>query len=140
MNFPERFFKLKENGTTVSREIYTGLITFLAVSYILAVNPEILSSTGMDRGAVFYATAIAAFFGTLLMAVFANFPVLLAPAMGLNAFFAYSICSVMGYSWQFALTAVFLEGIIFTKCKIENQQNNTTLTRREFFQGAPTHF
>ena len=113
MNFPERFFKLKENGTTVTREIYTGLITFLAVAYILAVNPEILSSTGMDRGAVFYATAIAAFFGTLLMAVFANFPVLLAPAMGLNAFFAYSVVATMGYSWQFALFAVVVEGVVF---------------------------
>lgn len=113
MNIPDKFFKLKENNTTVRREIYTGTITFLAVSYILAVNPAILSSTGMDRGGVFYATAVSAFFGTFIMAMMANSPLVLAPAMGLNAFFAYSVVGTMGYSWQFALFAVAVEGIIF---------------------------
>lgn len=113
MNFLEKFFKLKENNTTFFREVYTGLMMFLAVSYILAVNPEILCSTGMDRGGLFYVTAIAAFFGTLVMALLANCPLVLAPAMGLNAFFAYTVVCTMGYSWQIALFAVVLEGIIF---------------------------
>ena len=113
MNFLERFFKLKESNTTVKQEIYTGTIMFLAVAYILAVNPEILSSTGMNRGGLFYVTAISAFFGTLAMALIANAPLALAPAMGLNAFFAYSVVGSMGFSWQFALFAVVLEGVIF---------------------------
>lgn len=113
MNFLEKCFKLKEHNTTAKQEIYLGFISFLAVAYILAVNPEILSSTGMDRGGLFYVTAIAAFVGTLAMAFIANFPFILAPAMGLNAFFAYSVVLTMGYSWQIALFAVVLEGIIF---------------------------
>ena len=113
MAWLEKFFKLKENNTTVQKEIYTGVITFLAVSYILAVNPEILSSTGMERGGVFFVTAIAAFIGTLTMALLANTPLALAPAMGLNAFFAYSVVGTMGYSWQIALFAVVMEGVIF---------------------------
>ena len=113
MNFLEKCFKLKENNTTAKKEIYVGFISFLAVAYILAVNPAILSSTGMDRGGLFYATAIAAFVGTLAMAFIANFPFILAPAMGLNAFFAYSVVLSMGYSWQIALFAIVLEGVIF---------------------------
>lgn len=113
MNFLERIFKIKENGTTVKQEIYTGVVTFLAVSYILAVNPDILSSTGMDRGGLFIVTAVAAFIGTMSMALIANYPLVLAPAMGLNAFFAYSVVLMMGYSWQFALFAVVVEGIVF---------------------------
>jgi len=113
MSWLTKFFKLKENGTTVRREIYTGTIMFLAVSYILAVNPEILGSTGMHRGGLFYVTALAAFLGTLIMALLANSPLVLAPAMGLNAFFAFSVVGFMGYSWQFALFAIVLEGIIF---------------------------
>ena len=113
MNLLEKLFKLKENETTARKEIYTGTIMFLAVSYILAVNPEILSSTGMPRGGLFYVTALAAFFGTLVMAILANSPLALAPAMGLNAFFAYSVVASMGYSWQIALFAVVVEGIIF---------------------------
>ena len=109
----EKIFKIKENNTTVKREIYTGLITFLAVSYILAVNPAILGSAGMDRGGVLCATALAAFVGTLCMAIFANYPLLLAPGMGLNAFFAYTVVKTMGFSWQFALFAVLVEGVIF---------------------------
>ena len=113
MSFTERFFKLKENNTTAGREIYAGLLSFLAVAYILAVNPAILSSTGMDKGGIFYATALSAFAGTMIMAFLANYPLVLAPAMGLNAFFAYSVVNAMGYSWQFALFAIVVEGIVF---------------------------
>ncbi len=113
MNLLEKIFKIKANDTTVRRELYTGTITFLTVSYILAVNPEILSSTGMPRGGLFYVTAIAACIGTAVMAFVANSPLALAPAMGLNAFFAYSVVRTMGYSWQFALFAVIVEGVIF---------------------------
>ncbi len=113
MNLLKRLFKLDENKTTARLEIYAGTIMFLAVSYILAVNPEILSSTGMDRGGLFYVTAFAAIIGSLAVALLANVPLVLAPAMGLNAFFAYSVVKTMGYSWQIALFAVVLEGIIF---------------------------
>ena len=113
MNLLERFFNLKERGTTIRRELYTGTVIFLTVSYILAVNPEILASTGMHRGGLFYVTAISAFVGTLIMALVGNSPLALAPAMGLNAFFAYSVVGVMGYSWQFALFAVVVEGVVF---------------------------
>lgn len=113
MEFLNRFFKLQENKTTAGREIYTGIIMFLAVSYILAVNPAILSSTGMDRGGLFYVTALSSALGTITMALLANYPLALAPAMGLNAFFAYSVVGVMGYSWQIALFAVVVEGVIF---------------------------
>ena len=113
MHLLEKLFKLKENNTTIGREFYTGTIIFLTVSYILAVNPEILSSTGMHKGGLFYVTAIAAFTGTVIMALFTNAPLVLAPAMGLNAFFAYTVVGNMGYSWQLALFAVVLEGIIF---------------------------
>ncbi len=109
----ERMFKLKENNTTVSTEVVAGLTTFMTMAYILIVNPNILSATGMDRGAVFTATALAAIVGTLLMALLANYPFALAPGMGLNAYFAFSVVLGMGYSWQTALTAVFIEGIIF---------------------------
>lgn len=112
-NMLEKLFKLKEHNTTVKTEIIAGFTTFMTMAYILAVNPNILSTTGMDSGAVFTATAIAAFLGTLLMAIFANYPFVLAPGMGLNAYFAYTVVQNMGYSWQVALTAVFIEGIIF---------------------------
>ena len=113
MNIWERCFKLHENGTTFRREVYTGLVSFLAVSYILAVNPDILAGAGMDRGGVFFATALAAFVGTLCMAFWANCPLVLAPAMGLNAFFAYTVVNSMGYSWQLALFAIAVEGVVF---------------------------
>ncbi len=109
----EKLFKLKQNGTDVRTEILAGITTFMTMAYILAVNPSILSATGMDQGAVFTATALAALIGTLLMAVFANYPFALAPGMGLNAYFAYTVVLSMGYTWQVALTAVFVEGIIF---------------------------
>lgn len=109
----EKVFKLSENKTDVKTEILAGITTFMTMAYILAVNPSILSATGMDSGAVFTATALAAFIGTLLMAIFANYPFALAPGMGLNAYFAYTVVLGMGYSWEYALTAVFAEGIVF---------------------------
>jgi AGZA family xanthine/uracil permease-like MFS transporter len=111
----EKLFKLKEHGTTVQREIIAGLTTFLTMAYILAVNPSMLGSigNGMTPGAVFTATVIGSAIATLVMAFAANLPVALAPGMGLNAFFTYSVVFTMGYSWQIALTAVFLEGILF---------------------------
>ena len=108
-----RIFKLKQNNTSVSTEVMAGITTFMTMAYILAVNPDILSATGMDKGALFTATALAAFIATLAMAFIANLPFALAPGMGLNAFFAYTVVLGMGYSWQVALAAVFLEGIIF---------------------------
>mgnify|MGYP004495361029 FL=1 len=104
-------FKLKENGTNVSTEVFAGITTFMTMAYILVVNPNILSSTGMDKGAVFTATALAAFLGCLMMAFLANYPFGLAPGMGLNAYFAYTVANE--YGWQLALFAVFIEGIVF---------------------------
>ena len=109
----ENFFKLKERGTTVSREIIAGLTTFLAMAYILAVNPGMLSAAGMSARAVFTATAVSAAIATLVMAFVANLPVALAPGMGLNAFFTFTVVIGMGCTWQLALTAVLIEGIIF---------------------------
>lgn len=109
----EKFFKLKERGTTVSKEIVGGITTFLAMAYILAVNPNILSESGMNWNSVFTATAISAAIATLVMAFVANLPVALAPGLGLNAFFTYTVVFGMGCSWQLALTAVFIEGILF---------------------------
>lgn len=109
----EKLFKLRERGTTVTREIIAGVTTFLAMAYILAVNPGILSEAGMDFGAVFTATAVSAAIATLVMAFFANLPIGLAPGMGLNAFFTYTVVMGMGCSWQFALTAVLFEGLLF---------------------------
>ncbi|ASZ14592.1 NCS2 family permease [Chitinophaga pendula] len=108
-----KFFRLEENRTTVRKEILAGLTTFSTMVYILAVNPIILSTTGMDFQALLTATALSAAAGTLVMACYAKLPIGLAPGMGLNAFFAYTIVAAMGYDWRFALTAVFLEGIIF---------------------------
>ncbi len=123
--FFERTFKLREHGTTVRTEVMAGTITFLAMVYILAVNPSILAASGMEPGAVFTATAISAAFGTLFMAFYANYPIALASGMGLNAYFAYSVCVPMAEQgiqdpWTIALTAVLVEGVIFillTLCK-----------------------
>ncbi len=114
----EKLFKLKENGTNVKTELIAGLTTFLAMAYILAVNPSMLAEAGMSAGAVFTATAVAAFFGCLFMALLANYPIALASGMGLNAYFTYSVCMPMAQAgvdnpWQIALTAVLVEGIIF---------------------------
>ena len=109
----EKFFKLKENGTDVKTEVIAGLTTFMTMAYILAVNPNILSVAGMDKQALLIATALAAFVGAVLMALLANYPFALAPGLGLNAYFAYTVCGTMGYHWTIALAAVFVEGIIF---------------------------
>ena len=109
----EKFFKLKENNTNIKTELIAGLTTFMTMAYILIVNPAILSAAGMPSGAVFTATAVSAVIATLIMSLYAKLPFAQAPGMGLNAFFAYTIVKAMGYSFEFALTAVFLEGIIF---------------------------
>ncbi|MCR5511246.1 MAG: NCS2 family permease, partial [Lachnospiraceae bacterium] len=116
----ENFFKLKENGTNVKTEVIAGLTTFMTMAYILAVNPAILSASGMDPQAILMATALAAFIGTVCMALLANYPFALAPGLGLNAYFAYTVCGAMGYSWQFALFAVFVEGLIFVILSVTN--------------------
>lgn len=118
--FLEKAFHLSENHTDVKTEVIAGITTFMTMAYILAVNPNILSATGMDRGAVFTATALASLVATLLMAVFANYPFVLAPGMGLNAYFAYTVVLQMGYTWQMALAAVFVEGIIFIALSLTN--------------------
>ncbi len=109
----QKLFGFVPSSMTVKREVIAGITTFLTMAYILAVNPSILSDAGMDKGAVFTATVISSVLATLVMAVYAKLPFALAPGMGLNAFFAYTVVLTMGYSWQFALTAVFIEGIIF---------------------------
>ena len=116
----EKLFSLKENGTDFKTELMAGITTFMTMAYILAVNPNILSASGMDRGAVFTATALASMLGSFLMAAFANYPFVLAPGMGLNAYFAYTVVLQMGYSWQMALAAVFVEGIIFIVLSLTN--------------------
>ena len=118
--FLENVFHLKENGTTVQTELLAGLTTFMTMAYILAVNPLILSAAGMDAGAVFTATALASGIAGFLMASFANLPFALSSAMGLNAFFAYTVVGQMGYSWQVALTAVLVEGLIFIALSVTN--------------------
>lgn len=109
----ETLFKLREHGTSSRTEIIAGFTTFLTMSYIIFVNPDILSTTGMDKDAVFVATCLAAALGTLIMAFVANWPIAMAPGMGLNAFFAFTVVAQMGYSWQQALGAVFVSGIVF---------------------------
>ena len=116
----EKWFKLKENNTTIRTEVVAGVTTFMTMAYILAVNPSILSASGMGSNAVLIATALAAFIGTLAMAFLANYPFALAPGLGLNAYFAYTVCGDMGYSWQIALLAVFVEGLIFIVLSVSN--------------------
>ena len=116
----DKLFHLKENHTDVKTEVIAGVTTFMTMAYILAVNPNILEAAGMDRGAVFTATALSAFIATCLMALLSNYPFVLAPGMGLNAYFAYTVVIGMGYSWQQALAAVFVEGIIFILLSLTN--------------------
>ena len=116
----EKLFKLKENNTNVKTEVIAGITTFMTMAYILAVNPNILSATGMDANAVLIATALASFVGTMCMALFSNYPFALAPGMGLNAYFAYTVVLGMGYSWQIALLAVFVEGLVFIVLSLTN--------------------
>ena len=126
----ERLFRLKDNRTTVRTEIVAGLTTFMTMAYILAVNPDILSASGMPKGGVFVATALAAVIGTLCMALFANYPFVLAAGMGLNAYFAFTVCGDMGYSWPFALLAVFVEGLVFLALSV-------TPVREAIFNAIP---
>ena len=116
----DKLFHLKENHTDVKTEVMAGITTFMTMAYILAVNPNILSASGMDRGSVFTATALSAFIATCLMALLSNYPFVLAPGMGLNAYFTYTVVLGMGYSWQQALAAVFAEGIIFILLSLTN--------------------
>lgn len=120
LGFLDRWFHLTENHTNVKTELLAGITTFMTMAYILAVNPTILNAAGMDKGAVLTATALASFIGTLCMAAFANYPFALAPGMGLNAFFAYTVVLQMGYTWQMALAAVFVEGVIFIILSLTN--------------------
>ena len=126
----EKLFHLKENHTDVKTEVMAGITTFMTMAYILAVNPNILSAAGMDAKAVLIATSLAAFVGTMLMAFLANYPFALAPGMGLNAYFAYTVVLSMGYSWQMALLAVFVEGIVFIVLSLTN-------VRKAIFNAIP---
>ena len=132
MSSLEKFFKLKENNTSIKTEILAGITTFMTMAYILAVNPNILSASGMNKEAILIATALAAVIGTVAMALFANYPFALAPGMGLNAYFAYVVVINMGFSWQMALFAVFVEGVIFIILSLTNVReaifNAITLT------------
>lgn len=128
----EKLFKLSENKTDVKTEVMAGITTFMTMAYILAVNPRILGATGMDAGAIFTATAVASALGTLFMALFANYPFALAPGMGLNAYFAYTVVLGMGYSWETALTAVFVEGVIFIILSVTN-------VRQAIFNAIPAN-
>lgn len=120
VNVLEKIFKLSENNSNVKTEVLAGITTFMTIAYILVVNPTILGQAGMDKGAVFTATAIASAIGCLIMGLLANYPIILAPSMGINAFFTYTVVLGMGYSWQFALCAMFIEGIIFVLLTITN--------------------
>ena len=127
----EKMFKLKENNTTAKTEVIAGITTFMTMAYILAVNPNLLSQAGMDPTAVLIATCLASFIGTFAMALLANYPFALAPGMGLNAYFAFTVCGNMGYSWKVALMAVFFEGIIFIILSLTN-------VREAIFNAIPT--
>ena len=116
----KKLFGFDPKQNTVRTEIMAGITTFLTMAYILAVNPNILGETGMDKGALFTTTVLMSALPTIFMALYAKLPLALAPGMGLNAFFAYTVCMVMGYSWQFALTAVFLEGLVFLLLTVTN--------------------
>lgn len=132
MEFLSSFFKLKEHNATVKTEVFAGITTFMTMAYILIVNPNILSATGMDRGALITATAISAAVGTIAMALLANYPFALAPGMGLNAFFAFTVVIGGGHSWQFALVAVLVEGILFLLLSVVN-------AREAIFDSIPTN-
>ncbi|MGL5642636.1 MAG: NCS2 family permease, partial [Paraclostridium sp.] len=116
----EKMFKLSENNTNIKTEVLAGVTTFMTIAYILVVNPTILGQAGMDKGAVFTATAIASAIGCIIMGLLANYPIILAPSMGINAFFTYTVVLGMGYTWQFALCAMFIEGIIFVLLTVTN--------------------
>lgn len=125
-----RLFHLKERGTSVRTEILAGLTTFVTAAYVLAVNPSVMSAAGMDAGAVFTATALVCFLGTCVMALLTNYPFVLVPSMGLNAYFAYTVVLGMGYSWEVALAAIFLEGAVFAVISL-------TSLRDKIFEAIP---
>lgn len=127
----EKFFHLKENGTDVRTEVIAGITIFMTMAYILAVNPALLMVAGMNGEAVFGATAIGAFIGTVLMALLSNYPFAQAPGMGLNAFFAFTVCGQMGYTWQVGLAAIFVEGVLFVILSL-------TPMREAIFNSIPT--
>ena len=127
----DKVFHLSENHTDVKTEVIAGITTFMTMAYILAVNPSTLGVSGMDTGAVFTATCLAAIIGTVLMALFSNYPFVLAPGMGLNAYFAYTVVLNMGYTWEMALAAVFVEGLIFVLLSLTN-------VREAIFNAIPT--
>ncbi len=124
----KKWFDFNPEETTIKTEIVAGLSTFLTMAYVLAVNPAVLSATGMDKGALFTTTVIASAFACLFMGIYAKMPLGLAPGMGINAFFAYTVCLTMGYSWQFALTAVFIEGLIFILLTVTNAREKLVMT------------
>ena len=128
----EKLFKLKENNTNMRTEVIAGITTFMTMAYILAVNPSLLSASGMDATAVLIATCLASFVGTAAMALLANYPFALAPGMGLNAYFAYTVCIGMGYDWRVALMAVFVEGLIFIVLSMTN-------VREAIFNAIPSN-
>lgn len=136
----EKFFHLKDNNTDVKTELMAGFTTFMTMAYILAVNPSILSVTGMDSTAILLATSLSSFIGSMVMAFMANYPFVLAPAMGLNAYFAYTVVLGMGYSWQIALLAVFVEGLIFIALSITNVReaifNSIPVTLKQAVSGG----
>ena len=127
----DKLFKLKENNTSVRTEVVAGITTFMTMAYILAVNPSILSASGMDSNAILMATAIASAIGCFAMAFLANYPFALAPGLGLNAYFAYTVCGSMGYSWKVELFAVFVEGLVFIVLSLTN-------VREAIFNAIPT--
>ena len=130
--FLERWFKLTEHGTNVRTEMVAGLTTFLTMAYIIFVNPSILGDAGMPKGAVFVATCLIAALGTAIMGLYANYPIALAPGMGLNAYFAYVVVLGMGYKWQVALGAVFVSGCLFLLVTL-------TGLREQIIKGIPDH-
>lgn len=124
MNILEKIFKLTEKNSKVGTEVSAGLATFMTMAYILAVNPDILSASGMPKGGIFIATALAAAIGSIVMGLFSNYPFVLAPGLGINAFFSYTVVLSMGYSWQFALFTVFVEGLIFLVLSVTSVREN----------------
>ena len=116
----EQIFKLNDNNTTIKRELLAGFTTFITMAYIIFVNPQMMAASGMDQGAIFVGTCLAAAVACFVMGFFANWPIGLAPGMGLNAFFTYTVVGEMGYSWEVALGAVFLAGILFFIMSITN--------------------
>lgn len=137
-NTLEKFFKLSKNNTNVKTEVLAGVTTFMTIAYILVVNPSILGQAGMDKGAVFTATAIASGIGCFVMGLLANYPIILAPSMGINAFFTYTVVLGMGYTWQFALCAMFIEGVIFVLLTVTNVREKIIACMPEVLKHAIT--